>query len=390
MKNRRLKFGNERGMSLVFVGIGFMGFVAATMLAIDVGMLMTARSQAQNSADAGALAGAVALAFDDYNDRTPTGPAVTSALDRARANQVMGQLVSVDPPDVEFLNDPSGEPNQVRVTVHRTAGRGNPLNTFIAGVFGIPTADISATATAEVSPANGMTCVKPFAIPDKWDERTDPPWEPLTSTFEIYQRPTQHGIPLANPDVYVDARDAGNYTGYNTERDRGTKLMIRSGGGSNIEPTMYYSIAIGGVTGGAPYEWNIANCNQTVMTWGEKLILEPGAMMGPTISGIEELIAKDPNAYWEEAPGCNCVRGSQFDGQSPRVFPIPLYDPVKFSEGKRQGRTTDLYVANWIGFFVVEVAKNEIWGRIIPIAGIRVANAEAPDALNPLAVRLIQ
>ena len=53
-----------------------MGFLAATTLAIDVGMFMTARSQAQNAADAGALAGAVALAFNDYNDRTTTGPAV--------------------------------------------------------------------------------------------------------------------------------------------------------------------------------------------------------------------------------------------------------------------------------------------------------------------------
>ena len=48
-------------MSFVYVGMGFMAFLSATTLAIDVGMFMTARSQAQNSADAGALAGAVAL-----------------------------------------------------------------------------------------------------------------------------------------------------------------------------------------------------------------------------------------------------------------------------------------------------------------------------------------
>ena len=52
---------DERGMSVVFVCVGLMSFVAATTLAIDVGMLMTSRSQAQNSADAGALAGATAL-----------------------------------------------------------------------------------------------------------------------------------------------------------------------------------------------------------------------------------------------------------------------------------------------------------------------------------------
>ena len=52
---------DEAGMSLIFVGMGMMAFLSASMLAIDVGMLMTARNQAQNSADAGALAGATAL-----------------------------------------------------------------------------------------------------------------------------------------------------------------------------------------------------------------------------------------------------------------------------------------------------------------------------------------
>ena len=72
-------------MSLVFVGVGFMAFLAATTLAIDVGMFTTARSQAQNSADAGALAGAVALYFDDYDDRSTSGPAKQNAMVAARA-----------------------------------------------------------------------------------------------------------------------------------------------------------------------------------------------------------------------------------------------------------------------------------------------------------------
>src|SRR5438067_13462721 len=122
---------SERGMSLVIVGMGFMAFMAASMLAIDVGMLMTARSQAQNSADAGALAGAVALALNDYNDHSATGPAVTGAIAAAKSNSVMGAQVSVGPADVEFLNDPAGMPDRVRVASRRTVDRGNPLNTFI-------------------------------------------------------------------------------------------------------------------------------------------------------------------------------------------------------------------------------------------------------------------
>ena len=97
---------DERGMSLVFVGVGFMAFLAATTLAIDVGMFVTARSQAQNSADSGALSGAVALYFDDYNNRSASGPAVQSALAAARSNDVINRQVSVQPGDVTFPTSP--------------------------------------------------------------------------------------------------------------------------------------------------------------------------------------------------------------------------------------------------------------------------------------------
>jgi len=158
---------DEAGMSLVFVGMGLMAFLSASMLAIDVGMLMTARNQAQNSADAGALAGATALYYDNFDDRSSTGPAKTSAMTTGHANQVMGGVVSLTPADVEFLIGTGGVSNRVKVTVFRRASRGNPLSTLIAKYFGMPTADIAATATAEASPANAMTCVKPFTIPDK-------------------------------------------------------------------------------------------------------------------------------------------------------------------------------------------------------------------------------
>jgi uncharacterized iron-regulated membrane protein len=75
-------------MSFVFVGVGFMAFLAATTLAIDVGMFMTARAQAQTSADSGALAGALALYYDDYANRSANGPAVQNALSAARSNNV--------------------------------------------------------------------------------------------------------------------------------------------------------------------------------------------------------------------------------------------------------------------------------------------------------------
>ena len=103
---RRLR-DDESGFSIVFISLGFLGFLSATMLAIDVGMLMTARNQAQNAADAGALAGATALAFNNFNDHSANGPAVQSAINTAKANSVIGQAPSVIPADVEFPQDPA-------------------------------------------------------------------------------------------------------------------------------------------------------------------------------------------------------------------------------------------------------------------------------------------
>src|SRR5258708_10368816 len=104
---------DERGMSLVFVCLGFMAMLTATTLAIDVGMFMTARSQAQNAADAGAHAGAVALVYNSFTDRSPSGPVVTSAINAAVKNQVMGKPVDIKPADVTFPNHPAGQPKRL-------------------------------------------------------------------------------------------------------------------------------------------------------------------------------------------------------------------------------------------------------------------------------------
>jgi hypothetical protein len=374
-------------MSYVFIGLGLMAFLSASMLAIDVGMLMTARNQAQNSADAGALGGAAALFYEDFDDRTATGPAVTSALDSARQNQVMSGQVNVTPADVEFLNDPAGEPNRVRVTVYRNAARGNPMTTMIARYFGMANVGVAAVATAEVSPANAMTCVKPFTIPDKWIEKQDPAWDPLNSTYETVDKKA----PMPNPDVYVPADQSG-YTGYSPITDRGTPLMIRAGTGHNVSPSMYFSLTIGGITGAAEYEANICGCNTTMFHWGDLMVQEPGNMMGPTVSGADCLIAKDPTAYWDDVARCAKRPGSNACiGRSPRIFPIPLYDPIYYDTGKQNGRFADLKVANWIGFFLERTQGNDIFGRITPIGGVRDGSVpEGPTAIFPKAIRLVQ
>jgi hypothetical protein len=386
MRTRLQHLGrDERGMSFVFVGMGFMALFAATTIAIDVGMFMTARGQSQNAADAGALAGAVALAFNDYNDRTPSGPAVQSAIHTAQENLVMRGVVSVLPADVTFPLSPGGQSNRVRVNVFRTSNRNNPVATLIGPIFGIDTVNVATTATAEASPANAMSCVKPFTIPDRWIERSAPPWNPETSTFDVFDN---HGnlLPPHLRDEYIPADETG-YAGYDAHADKGLELMIRAGTGNNIAPSFYFSWAIPGGNGGSWYRENIANCNPTVMHFGEWLTAEPGNMVGPTTQGVDDLLDLDPNAYWDE--DTNSVVSSYHP--SPRVFPIPLFDPYVYETGKQNGRNADLQVANWMGFFLTHRQGNNVFGRITPIGGVYDGNAgAAPAGAFPKVIRLVE
>lgn len=381
---------DERGMTMAFVALGFMAFLTATTLAIDVGMYMAARSQAQNAADSGALAGAIALGFNDFANRNAGGPAVSAAISAATANTMIGAAPSVLPEDVTFPNDPAGNPTRVKVAVYRNAARENEIPTIFGRLFGVESVNISATATAEASQASAMTCVKPFMIPDRWIESSGP-FDPLTSTFQMYDN-QGNLLPAGSRDTYVAANQPG-YTGY-TAADRGTQLILRAGTGNNIEPTAYQSWSMpgnNGLIGGEFYRNNIAGCNTTIisMDLNNPLFLtqEPGAMEGPTMQGIDELIARDPNAHWDT--GCACVRGSN-QTISLRITPLPLYDPKKYAEGKANGRNADFWLANIMGFFIDRRQGNQVYGYITPISGLVNPNVPAPAGAFPVAIRLVE
>ena len=369
---------DERGMTLVMVGGGMLAFLSATMLAVDVGLFMVAKTQSQTAADAGALAGAVALAFDDFDDKSSSGPAVRNAIAAATSidNGVINAKVSVIPGDVTFPTS-----NQVRVLVQRSTERGNPLSTFLAPLVGIDTVNIGAIATAMAAPANAMTCVKPFTVPDKWTEMQTPPWDP-SDTFDAFDN---KGKALANPDIYIGS--GAGYTGYDAQRDKGELITLKAANGNNIAPSFYFPWSIGDSSGASDYEWNIGNCNTTIMKFPNLLMAEPGNMTGPTKHGMEELIARDPNARWDTYT--NKVVSSM--SPSPRVVAIPVFDPVFYDEGKRNGRNADLRAMNYMGFFIEEMQGNEVVGRITPIGGLLSGDGgPAPDNAFPMAIVLVE
>lgn len=386
MQKRLRILEDERGMTLITAGLSLVAFMSASMIAIDLGMLMSARSQAQNAADSGALAGVMALYFDDWDDRSSSGPAVRNAITAAtsEANSVMRAPVSVTPADVTFP-----EEDRVRVTVHRTAERNNPLLPIIAPLFNINVLDMRATATARAIPANGIRCVMPFAVPDKWLEMQTGPWDPDDTFDAHYGNGPNKGDLRPDADIYHPPGHP-QYTGFDPVRDRGTQLVLKASTGTNLAPSFYFPWAIPGSTGADDYEWSIAHCNPTrvqMREGGLPITPEPGNMVGPTRSGIDALLAEDPGAHWDT------VRNRPVVTVHPtrRIVAIPVFDPFIWDEGKQNSRNADLVAVNFIGFFIEGWRGSDVVGRITPISGtFNESDGPAPAGTFPMAIVLVQ
>ena len=59
---------SEQGAVFVQVGISIFVLMAFNVFVLDYGVMWVSRRQAQNAADAGALAGAVARGYDEFAD----------------------------------------------------------------------------------------------------------------------------------------------------------------------------------------------------------------------------------------------------------------------------------------------------------------------------------
>ena len=95
--SRKSKFSREEGTVIILAALVFVVAVGFAALAVDVGMLLTARTELQNAMDAAALAGASKLELSDYDG------ARQLASQFASLNTVLGQPVQVDPnTDVVF------------------------------------------------------------------------------------------------------------------------------------------------------------------------------------------------------------------------------------------------------------------------------------------------
>jgi len=386
----RIRAADERGAVIIQVGVAILVLTAFAMFIVDYGLLWVSRQQAQNSADAGALAGATSLALDDFNDRTATGPAKLAAQSFASVNYVWDSHPDVQmDADVRFYPDaPAAFPAEcagndcIRVDVHRTQARGNPLPMFLGYLVGLTNQGVRAMAIGQAASANASDCMKPWAIADKWEEHNPKvaPWDP----------DQDYDPSGATPDVYVrpavDRSSMGtSFTVTGPNNDYGRKLLLKAGDPKDaINPGWFQAIDLscpgGGGAGGNCYRQNIGGCSTKIWKIGDMVPKENGNMVGPTRQGVDDLIDLDPKATWN--PLTKKVEGSCAENnsckvkgltQSPRIVPVPVFDLDLYMKTGGPGNGTVLIV-NILGFFVDKMQGNDVEGYLMTMPDLLVSN----------------
>src|SRR5437870_3843332 len=201
----------QRGQTILLVAFSLVVILGMAALAIDVVTLYTARSEAQRSADAAALAGAKMLVdsgmTSDPCNATLAGNAKTWATQQATTAAQQNTIAGIAPGriNVTFPNGGStgcpgnfGINPQIMVQVQRT-----DIPTFFARIWSRTLATISASAVAEAyNPSNAASagspvpiairCVKPLLLPN-----CDPARGACPSTPAQFVDPTTGNI--SNP-----------------------------------------------------------------------------------------------------------------------------------------------------------------------------------------------
>ncbi|MEE8488127.1 MAG: pilus assembly protein TadG-related protein [Gemmatimonadota bacterium] len=371
LKSLQRRWEDQRGAAMVLVAGSMIALISAVALAVDVGMLNVARTEAQQVADGAALAGAGALILSPDN----VDFATAEAIKFSSKNDIQGARAVVRPEDITVDTDL----DQVTVRVLRTQERGNPVGTFFARIFGVNTVNITASATAEASPAAGINCLLPLAIPDRWFEASGPGNDPDDFNPEAGDTYVPWMDTSTNPASFNDS-----YTGYSTA-DIGRQIILKSNSANGgLNPSWYYPWRPPGQAGGSDYRTNINSCVDPTITFsvGMEVDAEPGNMVGPTKQGFQDLIGLDPHAVWNSNMQCvtDAVDILSSAGSacrsSWRIRPVPMFDPT---ESPLNGAHPFKFT-NFAGIFIEGIQGNDVMARWIGYTALKPASPDQTTA----------
>jgi len=347
----------EKGMTLPLVAVFIVVLFAFAALAIDLGILYTARTSAQHAADAGALAGAAVFS----NSPSPAVAAVAdAAISTAIQNKVLGRSLTAADFGASLSASPCpathagsavcvDSPNR-RVTVYISRAGSSAVGMFFARAIGWNAVAVNTRATAEGSKvAGGTHCLKPFFIANT----------ALASSITAGCGAAAPASPtyaqtIFNPHVTDPSTGAPTLTDY-AQVMRGKVITLRPVGQSQVPnngavPSQYYSLDFG--KGAATYSCAIGHClndpacgvdPSTLQNFtgscGTLLQTENGKMTQKTYVGVSDLIGSPADLWAPSNPATPvatnpspdfeyCYQGncSQLRDSSRSLITAPVWD----------------------------------------------------------------
>jgi len=233
-------------------------------------------------------------------------------------------------------------------------------------ILGLAICSVATNATAQ----DVRTCVKPWAIPDKWIDNHDDPNDGVWTADDTFETLDSHDNALSDPDVYADLFSwTGTPTGFNVERDLGLLLTLKIGEPQEgMKAGWVYAIDIGTAgEGGNAYRSAIATCQETPVFLGDVLRPLLGNLKGPTVQGVADLINLDPNAEWDPAARAvinSCAPSPSCGSVSPRIVAIVAFNPAFFEWGLINDGQPQLVVTNMIGVFIDGIVGGKVTGYL--------------------------
>lgn len=414
----------ERGAILIQVAVFLLALTAFSAIVVDYGIMWTSRGQAQNAADAGALAGATHLMLNP----TSTAQATLIAKKFAGINDVWNvQTAATDVIWQTGLPCPPGTNGGVgcvRVDVLRGARdrnnvqHTNYLPTIFANLVGKTQQGVIATAMAEITAGNAIQCIKPWIVADKWTDST-PDTDVAPYATDSWDR----------ADDFLPGTDSYSITsGFTPSIHTGYQMPLKPGNIGTYSSGWAMEIEFPGCPGGNCYRDEIDGCPAWVPTVGLYdgtlscnaqndpvdpvhgcISVRTGMSQGPTSQGVNGLVALDSGAYWV-APGApgydstrdapdhlgyvespcmasnNCLLNGTSVPLSPRIVPIAAFNTAAFVNENCSGTGCVARVSNLIGFFIEGMCDN-----VYPSAGSRPVWCGSPsDAGKTVIGRLMR
>ena len=344
---------SERGVSLIHVGIAIFVVMGFSAFVLDHGVMLVARGQAQNVADAAAIAAVTTRVKDEPGNANPAVNGITEKVlvKTVESNGIFGGAPTDTGRTWEW-GCPTGISGWcVQVSVYRDGTNSSTtLPVYFAPLFGLSSQSVRAYAAAVAVEANGTRCMKPWIIPDKWQENTAPP--------DDFNPPG---------DVYIAPSGNNPGTGY-TLADVGTTVLLKPGNPNQaISSSFYFAIdePPGSNNSGSVYESNIANCRITKRI-GDTVNTNPGNMIGPTQQGVNTLTANGP---------VDVV--------------VALFSPTQFLAVVTPQGNFDLTIVNMMSVRITGMSGNNVVGVITGGVGEDLGPGPTPTGTASL-IRAIQ